>query len=302
MKVKLFTHTDMDGVGPVILAKKTFAYVDYDLCNYGEINEKVQKFMDELEYLKYDMVFITDISVNEEVANIIDQVEDTLTDAKFVLIDHHSTAQSLNKYPWANVHEIIDGEKTSGTSMFWTYLLDNGLAEPNEYIDQFAEQVRRYDSWEWTTKYDDNDAKRLNDLLYIVGQTEFIRRFTANCNVELSENEKLILDIEEKKIEKYIKSKEKQMIVSTVAQYKVGIIFSEFYVSQLGNEISKLHPELDLVIMLDVGAGRVSYRTTKDDVNVAELAKTFGGGGHPKSSGSEFNKDLLEQFTQKIFA
>ena len=31
----------------------------------------------------------------------------------------------------------------------------------------------------------------------------------------------------------------------------------------------------------------ISYRTTKEDIDLSEIAKHFGGGGHPKAAGAE---------------
>lgn len=40
--------------------------------------------------------------------------------------------------------------------------------------------------------------------------------------------------------------------------------------------------------------------TDLDGVDVSELAKLFGGGGHINSAGSEFDKLLVDQFINKI--
>ena len=56
----------------------------------------------------------------------------------------------------------------------------------------------------------------------------------------------------------------------------------------MGNKLCKMHPEIDMVMMIDMGHMSVSYRTVKDDVNVGEIAIALGGGGHPKAAGSGF--------------
>ena len=41
--IKLFTHTDLDGIGCAILAKLAFGEeVDIEYCDYDNINEKVK--------------------------------------------------------------------------------------------------------------------------------------------------------------------------------------------------------------------------------------------------------------------
>ena len=44
--IKLFTHTDMDGVGCAILAQLAFGKENMDVsyCNYDDINKTVQDY------------------------------------------------------------------------------------------------------------------------------------------------------------------------------------------------------------------------------------------------------------------
>lgn len=139
--IKLFTHTDLDGVGCAVLAKLAFGEdVDIEYCDYSNVNEKVKYYLktgdDNLSY-----IYITDISVNEETAKLLDERGGSY------LLDHHSTALGLNKYPWCKVVvEDLKGLKTSGTKMFHHWLSMNGSLteelENNKALDKFAELVR----------------------------------------------------------------------------------------------------------------------------------------------------------------
>lgn len=303
MRFKVFTHNDLDAVGCVVVANHAFGKenVDYDLCNYNEINNKVKDFILSPEIEKYSRVFITDISVNEEVAGLIDLVEQTQK-GTFQLIDHHSTAEWLNKYHWAFVEEVDWMlSKTSGTSMLYNWLVVNGYYDFHHRMTGFCELVRRYDSWEWSTKYNDEHAKRLNDLLYIIGQTKFIQRFTENIDFTFTEVETLVLDIEEEKIKKYIESKGKDIHRTVIKGKNCGVVYGEQYISQLGNELSKENPDLDMIIIINPSKGMVSYRTIHDHVNVGEFAKLHGGGGHPQSSGSTFDKEITSSWIEDVF-
>lgn len=197
MKVKLFTHDDLDGLGCAIVAKYKFEDLDVEYCNYDEVDDKVRKFITE-ESHKYDRVFITDISVNEDIAKDIEEYIPHITN----LIDHHATSEWLNKYKWANVNPLHeDSTKSSGTTMLWDY-----LNQPKELYD-FVEKVRRYDTWEWSTKFNDLHAKQLNDLLYLIGRDKFIERFSNNPSINFTDGEKLILEVEQCKINDYIENK-----------------------------------------------------------------------------------------------
>lgn len=76
-------------------------------------------------------------------------------------------------------------------------------------------------------------------------------------------------------------------------------MFAESYLSELGNRLSELHPELDFIAM--VNQETISYRTVKEDVNLSEIAKCFGGGGHPKASGSQVSAYCVDKFIEDIF-
>ena len=89
--IKLFTHTDLDGVGCAVLAKLAFNdEVDIEYCNYDEINKKVEKYIDNNFSGE---CHITDISINDTLASRIN--EDRIGYQKIQLLDHHPTALEL---------------------------------------------------------------------------------------------------------------------------------------------------------------------------------------------------------------
>ncbi len=59
-------------------------------------------------------------------------------------------------------------------------------------------------------------------------------------------------------------------------------------------------PELDYVVMIDICSGKVSYRTTRDDLNLGtEIAHSYGGGGHAKAAGSTFDREYISGLVVK---
>ena len=64
-----------------------------------------------------------------------------------------------------------------------------------------------------------------------------------------------------------------------------------------------MHPEIDFSVMIDITSHTVSYRSIKDDIDLGkDIASKFGGGGHPKSAGSIFSKDIVINIVEKIFS
>jgi len=285
--VKLFTHTDLDGVGCAILAYHAFGSLDVTYCDYGNVNELITEYLDGAE--RHDNIYITDISVNEAVAERIDR-----DDASWVLLDHHATALPLNFYDWAMVRVEKGGVKTSGTSLFNEYIRGIDCYT----LDTFAEKVRSYDTWDWAVT-GDTAAKDLNDLLYLIGRDAFVARFTQDESVELTSEERMLLDVERARIDAYLRGKLPQLTVRTINGLRVGIIFADRYQSELGNYIVNERDDIDLVAMIDPAKG-VSYRS-KGEVNVGEFAKLFGGGGHKNAAGSQVSDEQREEIVKIIF-
>lgn len=297
--VKLFTHNDTDGVSCGILGKLAFGDdIQIDYSNYDDINDKIGKFLT-LHLDKYDRVFITDISVNEEIAAEIERLSAHIRQ-KFVLLDHHQTADWLNQYEWAQVIVERNGVRESGTTLLYEYLVQSGFLQADEALGRYVELVRQYDTWEW--KENGNlHAKRLNDLFYILGRDRFFRRFTEDYSPEFTETESLLLEMEQEKIEKYIKGKSKDINVLDVHEYRAGVVFAEQYISELGNALAEMNPELDFIAIVNMSRV-ISYRTVKEDLNLGEVAAFFGGGGHAKAAGSPVSKEVRETVTRMLFS
>ena len=230
------------------------------------------------------------------------------TDHRVRLFDHHGTALRLDNYFWCTVYEYLDGVKTSGTELFYLYLLNtlSGIYSSHAMKNntkRFVTIVRNYDTWRWSGLGEDGlVSKHMNDLFYIYGREKFIDWTIDNIyNLYLlspmhtfpyfSETDRILLKQKQKEVDIYIGQKEKQIMVKTDQWGNTyGVIFAERYFSELGNCLCEMHPELAYIAMIDISRGRVSYRTIRDDINLGtEIAHNYGGGGHPKAAGSIFD-------------
>ena len=298
--IKLITHSDLDGIGCEIL----FRYVegmfdnniDVVIAEYNNVNEVVENALNELENGKYTELFITDLSINNELAK---RIRDNNMNVK--LLDHHPSAEFLNKYKFANVIIESGRGKECGTSLLASYYYEY-LQHVNIEIVKFIELVRQYDTWEWKDKYNNIDAKKLNDLLYILGREKFVNLILQkllNNESLFDETTNLILELKQNEINNYINTKEKDLIIKGVLGYKVGIIMCDMYSSELGNVLSEKHPELDFIAIIKQNS--IGLRCIKDNINLTEIAKHFGGGGHKKASGFSLNNVKLNNFINDIF-
>lgn len=299
--IQLFTHTDLDGIGCAVLAKLAFGNdVDIEYCNYDDINSKVEEHFD--SGVEYDC-HITDISIDEELAYKIND-----GDKNFQLLDHHATALNLNKFYWCSVKvENENGIKTSGTELYYHYLMDKGHLNESDVLDRFVELVRNYDTWRWSALGDDGIVcKQINDLFYLYGRDKFIDWCITEIHEDsfprLYESDELVLEIKQKEIDDYIKEKDKHLFIADLCGRTCGLVFAEKYFSELGNRLCQMHPEFDFVAMINMD-GTVSYRTIRDDIDLGkDVAKVFGGGGHPKAAGSQFSKEVQMEIIKKVFS
>ncbi|WLR59357.1 DHH family phosphoesterase [Guptibacillus hwajinpoensis] len=299
--IKLFTDSDLDGTACALIAELAFENeAEITHCTYRNLDDRVEAF---LLQNSGDPVFITDLSVNEHVEK---HLEERYQKGSHVqMIDHHATAMHFNDYEWGFV-DPGDDKKTCAATLFYQFLLEKEKIERMESLEQFLELVRKYDTWEWE---EDNevDAKRLNDLFSIMGRetfkSEMLRRLTRDPDsFAFNESEEMILDLEERKIERYIHQKNRQLVQMEVDEYCIGLVHAESYHSELGNELNKRNSHLDFITIINDGSRRLGFRTIHDEADVSEFASRYGGGGYPKASGCEMNEDTFRIFVAPSFA
>ncbi|WP_186578834.1 DHH family phosphoesterase [Aquibacillus kalidii] len=299
---KLLTHNDLDGIGCGILAKLAFGdQVDVRYNSISSLNREVEFFLEKRD--KETFLFITDLSVNEE--NEIKLEEFYKSGGKVKLIDHHKSAVSFNNYEWGHVEvENKQGKLTSATSLYYDYLISQQLIDEKEVISEFVELVRQYDTWEWE-KNNNIVAKRLNTLFFLVSMDHFeetmLLRLKENDHFFFNEFENKILEMEEDSIERYIRRKKRQLVQTESNGHFIGVIYAELYHSELGNELGKEYPHLDYIVILNIGSKRMGFRTIHDDVDVSEIAATYGGGGHAKASGASLSEEAYKTFVAGTF-
>ncbi|MEW8988123.1 MAG: oligoribonuclease, partial [Bacillus sp. (in: firmicutes)] len=148
---RLFTHNDLDGVACGILFRLAFGEkADIRYNSVSGLNFQVEKYFERMNdrMKKEDHLYITDLSVNHDVAEKINQFVNDGGKAK--LIDHHKTALHFNENSWGIVKvEDESGTLTSAASLVYDYLVQGNHLARNGALDEFVELVRQYDTWDW---------------------------------------------------------------------------------------------------------------------------------------------------------
>ena len=305
MRVLLLTHKpDIDGVAPVILSKFVFSELDYILLETFETNSIILEFVNDQVFDNYDKVYITDLSIDKDICEMINLNQ--ILRNKIKIFDHHHTHLFVNEYDFGTSIDIdSQGTRQSGTSLYYQHLLEmyDNTELKKESIMQFVELVRQYDTWEWFEKKN-IDAKKLTDLFEIFGGDYFIKYFykflKTNDSFYYTEKNKYLLEVEQERIKRYIEEKSYSIIPIVLCNYNVGLVFSENYRSELGSALAiKFKQEYDFIILINLDRS-VSYRGVKN-IDLGGISKIFGGNGHVNSSSSPLSKSIQNKVIQSIF-
>lgn len=265
----LFTHNDLDGVGCAVIAHLAFpSNLAVKYCSYKSINDDINFFLDNLQDTDAT-ILISDISVDEATASRLDSYN-------VHMYDHHPIKVLR---PWMTVD---NNGNECGTSLLAAAL----LPDMNEHVAAFVEAVRLYDTWQFE-KNVHSFPERLNALHDLLGHRGFVEMVVP----VLSEGEpftiphffELAISNSFAERDRYFEKKEKAIITTTFCGYKTGLVFADRDISLMAEYVFQRHPKLDIVAVCYMPTG-ISLRTRRDDVNLTEICRARGGGGHQKAS------------------
>lgn len=292
MKDLLISHiSDIDGVSPVILLKLTKVEFDYILKEPHEMDEFVEELLKE-DLNSYQNIYITDLALSE---NFYKKIKESGYAYKFKIFDHHKTHLFAKNYE--NV--VIDIEEC-GTTLFYNYL--SKKYKFKKIVEDYIKHVKNLDLWLWVEK-SDFMAKELGNIFDLYGRNTYIeemyQKLKRGKKFKWNKFENKILKIEKDTVDRYLKKKDKELYKIEYDGYLIGAVFSERYRSELGNYLSGIHPELDLVVMINMSGG-LSLRTEKD-IDISILAQKLNGGGHKKACGAPIEEEVKESILKNIF-
>lgn len=306
MKVLIFTHkSDIDGMGGAVLANLAFESCDYHLVETFNLQEELREYYENNKIYEYDRIYITDIWLEEP--SLTKVAEDPRLKDKVFIFDHHESAlkEGYNKYPFAHIEIKNDLGLCSGTSLFYNHLIKEGFLQKEEkQIAEFVELTRRYDTWEWKTKYNDEHAHELTLLFDSVGTHNYIRLMTDKLRnkkdkFSFNEIEDMIItskkDQAKNKVDTYIS----KMMVKEVLGFKAGIIFIDYeYRNDIAEELRSRKIDIDFVMLIVLEYGTISFRSIKENVNVRKIAEVFGGKGHDKAASCPIREEQISDILE----
>ena len=208
------------------------------------------------------------------------------------------TFYGMNKYSFI---EVNAKGKESGTSLYYKYLLNN---YNNNLLNRkstklLVEHVRTMDIYDFS-KTSKEEAEKLEMIFKIYGKDRFIDKFynVIINDLELYSKEDLnLVELEKERIKRYIE--EKEFMEISLDNKRVGVVFAERYISELGNYLINKYDYLDYIVLINMDK-KISYRGN-GKVDLSVIAKKFGGGGHINAAGNCLSSGLKEKVIKEIF-
>jgi len=263
--MKCFYHTDMDGKCAGAIVKKMFGRGEYRPINY-----KDEFPFGEIE--KNEDVVIVDFSLQgdgdfERLLEITERV---------VWIDHHKTA--IEKH--AHLEGRIDGirrDGISGCELAWEYFYQN------RPVPQVVRLLGDYDIWAFNYG-DDTEHLQSGIRLYSTDAE------SLNWNRWLSPDYEPKEEIEAGRIatkyrDSYYAGLVKEWSFRTTFEGHPAIACNACSVSSQLFDTADGEFDLMIPFAFDGGQWTISLYTTKEGVDVSEIAKKYGGGGHNQAAG-----------------
>lgn len=279
--VIIISHiADIDGMGSIILAKKYYKNLDYILI---EINELLDIFKN-TNFYNYEIIYVCDLAISKSVQEYLDNHPEITYKLKH--FDHHETCENTPKYINSIVN--INNIPTCATELFYNYLTSLEEKFNKNFYKTYVEATRQQDNFDFGNE--EYNAKLLAFTHALIGPENYIELI---CNLNDKENFKLpkiyedlyISDLEKQK--EYTDFVNKNLYVTNYNKYVIGITISEQYRSIVGNNICKLRPEIDFIMIINFNRNKVSLRSVKENIDLNVIGKKFhpDGGGHKLSAG-----------------
>lgn len=308
--ILLLTHTDLDGAGAAVIIRSCFSRVTVKHCSNNSMSKDILEACVSAKQDGYDFIIACDISCSDEDAAEIDRIPQIAN--YFVLIDHHPSSVSLNRFKWAVIHPDMVSDSfrakeytnplvghSSGTALLYDYLEYFNAIQGSQvlnvhFLRKFVSLVSKYDTWDWETLFKSCEPKTLSSLCFIYGldyfedtMTERIKHPQANLTSIFTSVDEVVLRCEQQKIERYVKNVRKAYRYGTITladrEYNIVYCATSQYLPQTFEDMEDKYPGRD-IYMINHGNG-ISMRARKDSIDLSVIAKQLGGGGHKGAGG-----------------
>jgi oligoribonuclease NrnB/cAMP/cGMP phosphodiesterase (DHH superfamily) len=290
VKIAIWTDNDLDGAGSALALKYVYKnkaeeiYIrevsDFELV--GSIKGWISQ-----NYDSYDLIFITDLFIPDELIEIVDR-------KKVVIIDHHKSHVDLkDRYKIASTCIKIYPSCTKLIQDKFSRVLDN-ITQPQEYLFQIIDD---YDSYQLKYK----ESLKLNAVYHSFNKPKvdkFIERFEDGYT-EFNIHERNAIKLYFNKLRDQLERAE--YYTGSLKGYKVISCVADFGINEVAHNALKKY-NADIAFIVIPGTQSISIRKNKDtcSLNLAKLAEILcDGGGHEYAAGGKLTDKFLT-FTKTL--
>ncbi len=238
---------------------------------------------------KYDLVIILDCSAVERLGSVAEEMPDLLYETPTISIDHHSTNSYFAKVNW------VDLTATSTAEMLVALIESLGRDKP--LIDEEIATALLTGLITDTNSFQNMNTtpKALTVAAQLVAsgarQQEIIDKvYKTKTLTTLKLWGKILSNVTE--------NKELGFLWATIAQAEAESVGADAsQTSGVVDSLLKSVADVDFVFLLSERDGKVhgSLRSVDRSVDVAEIARLFGGGGHVPAAAFEVDGTLETQ-------
>ena len=256
-----------DGFGAALAVKQYCDLNNFD-CEFIAAQHG-----DEAPDVSNKHVFIVDFSYSREVILKLEKEADSL-----LVIDHHKTAEEA----LAGLDCTVFDMERSGAVLTWEHLL------PERPLPTLLAYIQDRDLWHWQLP----NSKEVSAALQTCAMTFDVweQYLDETKLLDLISKGEAIVEYQNKQISRATKPKNIEMV--DIAGYQVPCVNTNSLASEIGNDLAKGQPFA--AMYCDNADKRIfSLRSDVDGVDVANIAKLFGGGGHFHAAGFAVEKPKI---------
>ena len=262
-----FHNADLDGWSSSAIVKMKYPHTEFFGYDYND---------DIILANGYDLVFIVDLSLTIDETKMLQK-----NNKKVIWIDHHARKieQLENIFTLEGLRDKENNH--SACILTWKYLFHD------KKIPHILETIEDIDLWKFKLPYTDEITTALSiECMKDRDKLIFLMKWWDDEWENYTNRGERYIKMRENEIEFFLTT----MKIRKLSKYKVGVINTSVHISQTGHAILENNPNINVAVIWHVAGDiiKVSLRS-RGDIDVAEIAMKFGGGGHKPASGFSIN-------------
>lgn len=280
----VFYHNDLDGVASAAIVYNLTPRSKFHVYKEVQYNQDISKEIELIDV--FTEVYILDFSFDyTTMAHIASRCK------RLYWIDHHKSSEILI-YPLDEIGNtrIVHDTKRSGAYLTYKYITKK---EPPIAI----KAVDDYDRWQFQV-----EGSREFEVMFLTELKDYSNRVWKDLLInkpnkmynELVKTGKLIVNHKKSLVESMVKKGFKIKILNQT----MFAVNSSILTSDIGEYVYNNISDVAVIYQIK-NENKVTLSFRSDKIDVLEIAKYFGGGGHPKAAGCEITLEDFVKYIQK---